>query len=231
MSAPCQLLGDSGRRKPFKTPLRYIGVMARLKTHDDALRLKLINRAAATVFDRGTGALSLRKLAADVKTSTTAVYSLFGNKAGLLDSLYEEAVRLFIARLDTVDSSDDPSADVVRLGVAYREYALANPHLYGIVFADRGDYEPTPERRSEAGSTIQPLVDAVVRGQAAGQFKEGTAEVIALSCWGAAHGLVSLELSGNAPPGLDIGAAYEETLYAVVSGWRARGEESAARTP
>jgi AcrR family transcriptional regulator len=199
--------------------------MARLKTHDEALRLKLINRAAATVFDRGAGALSLRRLAADVKTSTTAVYSLFGNKAGLLDSLYQEAVRLFVACLAAVDSSDDPSADVVRLGVAYREYALANPHLYGIMFADRVDYEPTPERRSEAGSTIQVLVDAVLRGQAAGQFKVGTAEVIALSCWGAAHGLVSLELSGNAPAGLDIGAAYEETLHAVVSGWRSRGTE------
>ncbi|MFE6131319.1 TetR/AcrR family transcriptional regulator [Streptomyces sp. NPDC056437] len=195
--------------------------MARLKTHDEALRLKLINRAAATVFDRGTAALSLRRLAADVKTSTTAVYSLFGNKAGLLDSLYREAARLFVARLATVDSSDDPAADVIRLGKAYREYALANPHLYAIMFADRTvDYEPTVERRNEVGETIQPLVDAVVRGQAAGQFKDGSPDVIALSCWGAAHGLVSLELSGNEPPGLDIGDAYEATLRAVVSGWR-----------
>ncbi|MCK8679958.1 MULTISPECIES: TetR/AcrR family transcriptional regulator [Streptomyces] len=205
--------------------------MARLKTHDEALRLRLINRAAATVFDRGAGALSLRRLAADVKTSTTAVYSLFGNKAGLIDSLYQEAVRLFLARLTAVRPSDDPAADVVRLGIAYRDYAVANPHLYGIVFADRLDYEPTPERLNEAGSTIQPLVDAVARGQAAGQFKDGSAEVIALSCWGAAHGLVSLELSGNAPTGLDIGAVYEETLHAVVSGWRARAGDGGHSAP
>ncbi|MEU0193944.1 TetR family transcriptional regulator [Streptomyces afghaniensis] len=62
--------------------------VARPKTHDESLRLRLLHRAAATVFDRGTAALSLRQLAADVKTSTTAVYSLFGSKAGLLDSLY-----------------------------------------------------------------------------------------------------------------------------------------------
>ncbi|MFI1399318.1 TetR/AcrR family transcriptional regulator [Streptomyces sp. NPDC020681] len=195
--------------------------MARLKTHDEALRLKLINRAAATVFDRGTAALSLRRLAADVKTSTTAVYSLFGNKAGLLDSLYREAARLFVARLATVDPTDDPAADVIRLGVAYREYALANPHLYSIMFADRTvEYEPTPERRSEVGATIQPLVDAVLRGQAAGQFKTASPEVVAVSCWGAAHGLVSLELSGNEPPGLNLADCYEATLKAVVDGWR-----------
>jgi AcrR family transcriptional regulator len=195
--------------------------MARLKTHDEALRLKLINRAAATVFDRGTAALSLRRLAADVKTSTTAVYSLFGNKAGLLDSLYREAAALFVARLATVNSTEDPAADVIRLGVAYREYAIANPHLYAILFADRTvEYEPTPERKSEVGDTIQPLVDAVRRGQAAGQFRPAPPEVIALSCWGAAHGLVSLELSGNEPPGLDIAECYEATLQAVVTGWR-----------
>ncbi|TQK44238.1 TetR family transcriptional regulator [Streptomyces sp. SLBN-118] len=200
--------------------------MARLKTYDEALRLRLINRAAATVFDRGTAALSLRRLAADVKTSTTAVYSLFGNKAGLLDSLYREAARLFVARLATVDSSDDPANDVIRLGVAYREYALANPHLYAILFADRTvEYEPTDERKSEVGDTIQPLVDAVVRGQKAGQFApDAPAEVIALSCWGSAHGLVSLELSGNEPPGLDIGDCYEATLRAVVLGWRPEPE-------
>ncbi|MGI5375547.1 TetR/AcrR family transcriptional regulator [Streptomyces sp. CA-251387] len=197
--------------------------MARLKTHDEALRLRLINRAAATVFDRGTAALSLRQLAADVKTSTTAVYSLFGNKAGLLASLYEEAARLFVMRLAAVRSTDDPANDVIRLGMAYREYALANPHLYAILFTESpAQFEPTAEGQGEQVEMYQPLVDAVRRGQRAGQFTtELEAEVVALSCWATAHGLVSLELSGNEPPGLSIADSYERTLRAVVTGWRA----------
>lgn len=197
--------------------------MARLKTHDEALRLRLINRAAATVFDRGTAALSLRQLAADVKTSTTAVYSLFGNKAGLLASLYEEAARLFVMRLTAVRPTDDPANDVIRLGMAYREYALANPHLYAILFTESpAQFEPTPQGHREQVEMYQPLVDAVRRGQRAGQFTtELEAEVVALSCWATAHGLVSLELSGNEPPGLSIADSYERTLRAVVTGWRA----------
>ncbi|MFF7855202.1 WHG domain-containing protein [Streptomyces sp. NPDC007904] len=196
--------------------------MARLKTHDEALRQRLINRAAATVFDRGTAALSLRQLAADAKTSTTAVYSLFGNKAGLLASLYQEAARLFVARLAAVPSTGDPANDVIRLGLAYREYALANPHLYAILFLESSAQFGDPaEGQSEVMEMYQPLVDAVRRGQKAGQFTtELDAEVVALSCWATAHGLVSLELSGNEPPGLPIGASYERTLHALVTGWR-----------
>ncbi|MFE5812809.1 TetR/AcrR family transcriptional regulator [Streptomyces sp. NPDC056479] len=197
--------------------------MARLKTHDEALRLRLINRAAATVFDRGVAALSLRQLAAEAKTSTTAVYSLFGNKAGLLASLYEEAARLFVVRLATVQPTDDPAYDVIRLGIAYRDYALANPHLYAILFSDSlGQFEPAEEGQREMVEMYQPLVDAVRRGQRDKQFTtELDPEVVALTCWGTAHGLVSLELSGNEPPGLAIADSYERMLSAVVTGWRA----------
>lgn len=148
-----------GCRDAFVTALQYDGAMARLKTHDEALRLRLLHRAAATVFDRGTAALSLRTLAADVKTSTTAVYSLFGNKAGLLRNLYEEAARLFVARLAAIRPTDDPAGDVIRLGLVYREYAIANPHLYAILFSDRSVQCPSEsesERPPEAIETYRP---------------------------------------------------------------------------
>ncbi|MPZ83276.1 MAG: TetR family transcriptional regulator [Actinophytocola sp.] len=188
------------------------------------MRLTLLDRAAALVFDRGVDALSLRRLAAEAHTSTTAVYSLFGNKAGLLDSLYREAARRFAARLATVGVTDDPAADVLRLGVAYRDYALTDPHLYSIMFTQRTadldlDLDLGDEPGDEAAQTIQPLVEAVRRGQRAGRFADVPAERIALCCWGIAHGLVSLELTGNLPPGLDIEAGYEDALRAMIIGW------------
>jgi AcrR family transcriptional regulator len=180
----------------------------------------LLDRAAVLVFDGGVESLSLRRLAADVGTSTTAVYSLFGNKAGLLDSLYLEAARRFGVRLARVDVTDDPVADIVRLGLAYRDYAVHEPHLYGVLFATR--HEPGPEAGAEAARTIGPLVDAVRRGQEKGQLGDGVAETIALSCWGIAHGLVSLELAGSVPSGLDVDASYEDSLRAMINGWSNR---------
>lgn len=49
-------------------------------------------------------------------------------------------------------------------------------------------------------------------------------EVVALSVWGTAHGLVSLVLSGNEPPELAVADCYERAL---VAGWR-HGEEPVA---
>lgn len=191
--------------------------MGRPKLHDDALRARLLDAAAVLVFDGGVGALNLRRLAAEVGTSTTAVYSLFGNKAGLLESLYREAARRFGDRLARVADSDDPLRDIVRLGLAYRDYARDEPHLYGILFGkvDQTDTEAS----AEAARTIEPLIGAVRRGQVAGRLPSVPAERIALSCWGIAHGLVSLELTGSVPPGLDVADGYEDALWAVVYGW------------
>lgn len=201
--------------------LRYSCQVGRPKIHDEALRLKLIDRAAAIVFDRGSDALSLRRLAAGAGTSTTAVYSLFGNKAGLLGALFREASRRFAARLATVEPTADPAADVVRLGIAYRDYALTDPHLYSIMFAQRADeLDLAREFGEEAAATIVPLLDAVRRGQERGQLVDAPAERIALACWAVAHGLVSLELAGTVPPNLDIAAGYEDALRAMVAGWR-----------
>ena len=90
--------------------------VGRPKLHDDVLRGRLLDRAAALVFDGGVDALNLRRLAAAVGTSTSAVYSLFGNKAGLLDSLYLEAAGRFGERLATVHPTDDALADIVGWG-------------------------------------------------------------------------------------------------------------------
>ncbi len=185
--------------------------------HDEALRGRLLSDAAALVFDGGVDALSLRRLAAGAGTSTTAVYSLFGNKGGLLESLYREAARLFGTRLATVRVTDDPLQDIVRLGIAYRDYARDEPHLYAVMFSRFGEHEP--EARAEAAATIEPLVDAVRRGQEAGLLEDAPPGRIALSCWGIAHGLVSLELAGTVPSGLDISDDYEAALWAMVQGW------------
>ena len=73
--------------------------MPRPKVHDAALRLRLLECAGATLSTRGLAALSLRTLAADVGTSTTAVYALFGGKPGLLAALHAEAFARLGARL------------------------------------------------------------------------------------------------------------------------------------
>lgn len=196
--------------------------MPRPKTHDDALRARLLERAGELLSAEGPGALSLRRLAADVNTSTTAVYSLFGGKPALLNSVYEEAFRRFGERLDAVPQTGDPVEDVVQLGLAYRESALADPQFYLVMFSKVPDFEPSEETEEAAVRTFQPVVRDVGRAVESGVFAPEPHERIAVAMWGMVHGLVSLELNGNLPPGVEIAPVYERALRAFAEGWRRR---------
>ena len=85
----------------------------RPKVHDAALRLRLLECAGALAVDprprRAEPAHPRRRL----RTSTTAVYALFGGKNGLLAALFDEAFARLGARLDAVPLGADPLEDLV----------------------------------------------------------------------------------------------------------------------
>lgn len=197
--------------------------MARPRTHDEALRLKLLDRAGELIAADGPKALSLRKLAADAGTSTTAVYSLFGSKPDLVNALYTEGFRRFGLRMAGTKLTGDPVDDLVALGTAYRASALADPHLYGIMFTKSvPGFEPNSDAEQRARATMEPLVEVIRAAIAAGVFVDVPPETIAVGAWAFVHGLVSLELSGNLPDGLDVAGSAEIALRANASGWLKR---------
>ncbi|MEU7479516.1 TetR/AcrR family transcriptional regulator [Lentzea sp. NPDC042327] len=193
--------------------------MPRPKTHDDALRRRLLERAGELLSTRGPDAVSLRRIATDVNTSTTAVYSLFGGKPALLEALHDEAFSRFGANLAAVPTTDDPAEDLLQIGLAYRRGALADPRFYSVLYSKV--VEPTKEMSRAAGRTFAPVRNAVRRAIELGVYRDEDPEQIAMSMWGIAHGLVSLELNGNLPRGVDAAATYELALRAHGRGWLA----------
>src|SRR5690625_612632 len=199
--------------------------MGRPRVHDDALRHRLRSRAAEIISVDGQRALSLRGLAADVGTSTAAVYTLFGGKKGLLAAVYRDAFGRLAARMSEVDSSDDPIDDIIWLGLAYRQAAVDDPAGYQVVFGGgMGPDDVTKQDADAAGHTFDTVLDAVRRAVAAGQSPT-TPEpaAIATALWGNVHGLVSLELIRTLPPSaVDPGTVFEAAVRACVSGWKLR---------
>ena len=203
------------------TVLRYDAPVPRPKTHDDALRGRLLERAGELLSTEGPGALSLRRLAADVNTSTTAVYSLFGGKPALLNAVYEEAFRRFGERIANVPQTADPVEDLVQIGLAYRESALADPQFYLVMFSKVvPNFEPSDETKEAAVQTFLPVVHAAGRAVESRVFAQEPPEQIAVAMWGMVHGLVSLELNGTLPPDVEIAQVYERALRAHADGWR-----------
>ncbi|SFS30568.1 TetR/AcrR family transcriptional regulator [Saccharopolyspora flava] len=195
--------------------------MPRPKIHDEKLRDRLIEEAGRLLAEEGPTSLSLRRLAADAGTSTSAVYSLFGGKSELIRAVFLEASRRFGERLASVERSDDPADDLRRLGLAYREFAVANPNLYAVLFSrPMPDFEPDEDAKRESLGNFTPLAEMV--GVAIEQgVVDGEASTVAMGLWAIVHGLVTLELQGNLPEGLDPAAQYEEVMMRTLRGWLA----------
>ena len=92
-----------------------MGSVARPKVHTDDLRDRLLDEAIAIVAERGIGALSVRDVAHAAGTSTTAVYSLFGNKEGLSRAVQVRAFESFTEAETAISTSPDAAADLLSL--------------------------------------------------------------------------------------------------------------------
>lgn len=196
--------------------------MPRPKLHDDALRVRLLEHAVRTLSKEGPDGLSLRKLASQVDTSTTAVYSLFGGKPGLLNAVFDEAFDRFAQRMAMVKLTDDLAEQGFALAAAYRSSALDEPHFYQVMFGQVGaELTPDPESVRRAMSTFSPLVEWVRRAVAAGLLRDEDPKVVATTMWSLMHGLVSLELRSLLPPGSgEPSDVYRHALLAMFRGWQ-----------
>lgn len=181
-----------------------------VKSHTPELADRLVDAAGAMVSTDGPAALSLRKLAAATGTSTMAIYTLFGDKQGLLSAMHRTGfVRLGGALADAAQSGGPPVEVLVALGHAYRASALASPHLYGLMFGP-----PVPGVTVDsalADAAFQPLVAGVAACQAVGALTGDEAVPVAEHLWAVVHGMVSLELAGHLRSP-DAQSAYERAL-------------------
>jgi AcrR family transcriptional regulator len=202
--------------------------MVRPKVHDEALRRRLLERAKAALSTGGPAALSLRTLARDCETSTTAVYSLFGGKTGLLTALFDDAFAALGRRLQAVTPGEDSLDDIVRLGQAYRCTALDDPHLFAMMFTAETLLPAAAEARTAIGTALGPLREFVERAVARNALHPDTDPAAAsLTLWVAVHGWVSLQLRGFLPPGADH-RTFETALRAVLDAWRPHPAAAAA---
>lgn len=156
------------------------------------VRQRLIEAAARVLGEEGPSGLSTRKLAAEVGTSTMAVYTHFGSLPALVAAVADEGFARLAQHMAAAAHSDDAMADLAELAIAYRANALANPYLYAVMFGHR-DTEHISEHRH---NTFDELVAATQRAMDEGGLAPGDAEAVAAQLWSALHGYVTLELAG-----------------------------------
>jgi AcrR family transcriptional regulator len=154
-------------------------------------RETLLETALRLLEAQGPGALRVRDLAAAAGQSTMGVYHHFGSKQGLLEQLYLHGFDRLADRLSRVPSGGRGRDELLDFALAYREFAVENEALYGLMFERATpDFIPSDASRLAGLSTFEMLATRIAHWRPGATDPAADAHLV----WAAMHGLVTIEL-------------------------------------
>lgn len=160
------------------------------RTADPAVREALVEAAARLIAQHET--LTTRRLAAEVGTSTMAVYTHFGSLDEVRRAVRGAGFQRLRENMALVTATDDPVADLGVAGWGYCVTGIKNPNLYRVMFMET----PLDDLDATVGlDTFEMLVANVQRCIDAGRF-QGDAWELATQMWTMVHGAVALHIAG-----------------------------------
>jgi AcrR family transcriptional regulator len=200
------------------------GTRRRTRTPSALVARELLRAAEAVLVREGIAGLTVRAVAAEAGVAPMGVYNRLGGKAGLVTALL---IRGFDRLREAIEVAGEPEA-CTRMRVCclgYREFALANPCLYTILFAESVSRERgSAEVKEHAAACLGALVGNVELMAMAGALTAPDAREAAQQIWSALHGAVALELKGLVQTP-DPALTYRGLLDAVLRGlvWQPPG--------
>src|ERR1700676_835855 len=105
------------------------------RSADPHLRERIITTAARLLATEG--AVSARRLARELGTSTMVVYTHFGGMDELTRQVMRRGFDNFVPELHRVAVTDYAIADCITYLWTSRRFALREPHLYAVMFGPR----------------------------------------------------------------------------------------------
>jgi AcrR family transcriptional regulator len=187
---------------------------------DPNVRAALIEAAARLIAEEGPAGLSTRRLAAEAGTSTMAVYTYFGSMSELVREIVHDGFARLEQLFSLVEPTDDPVADMVLLGRAYRHNAVTNRHIFGVMFggSSLGGFALTEEDRQYGRYTLTSVTECAVRCIEAGRFRRDDPGLVAHQMWLAVHGTVCLELGAYLIAPYDADRCFESQITGLMIG-------------
>lgn len=165
------------------------------------LKEACLAEAMAIIAAEGVEKLSLREVARRLGVSHQAPYRHFPSRDHILAELVARAFAAFAAFLDRHERTDDPDADIARMGEAYLAYARDNPLAYRLMFGTPlPDWGAHPEMLQQGRHAFSLLCDALRRKAARRGQQKGEDGILldALFVWSSLHGLASIRSSDTA---------------------------------
>ncbi len=162
-------------------------------------RTRICGAARAIFVSEGVDGISMRRVAADVGISPTAVYRHFNGKAALLAAVVEEGFSILEAGMRRARRAGTAREALLRLLECYVDFAVKHPQYFDFMFvlprADARRYPDDFQRRESA--TFNILMDLVAKAMERGELRSDDVLETSLTIWSHAHGLACLHRSGR----------------------------------
>ncbi len=205
----------------------------RARRHDENLR-RITDAAMGMVEEGGLEALSINKLAALVDYTPGALYRYFDSKDALLAALVLRVLGDVRAHVDRVTTALGPKAPplarVFAVAQGYREFAREQPHRFGLLAMTMAHPRVLLGEPKAAGPValatihaMQPLADALVDAENAGQLAPGPVAERTVSVFALLQGLLQMQKQARfAPHVIDAARLTVVGTRALLVGWGAK---------
>ncbi len=202
----------------------------KMMTSMGTLQPAILSIAWKQIAESGAAALSLRAIARELGITAPSIYNYFSNRDALVTALIVDGFSTFGDALFAATSAlpeQDHRQRFLAIGLAYRNWALAYPERYQLIFGTpiAGYTAPIEMTMPAASRSMVHLVEVIALADQAGnlRLKDDVAQnaqmqslleawktsgapavdakvlYLAITIWAHVHGLVSLEIGHQYP--------------------------------
>ncbi|HJU35827.1 MAG TPA: TetR/AcrR family transcriptional regulator [Gaiellaceae bacterium] len=180
-------------------------------------RRQLLEAAVRVFARKGFHASRVGDIAEEAGVAHGLLYHYFESKDQVLEAVFHENWNVLLARIASVEETDEPAADQLRhIATIVLRTWLHLPDVVRVVIREFGRSPELAERLGELTRPIDAIQRVIERGIARGEFrKDVDPRFAAAVVYGSIDELLTAWVLGRLPSGEEDVAAAERTLLEV----------------
>jgi AcrR family transcriptional regulator len=181
-------------------------------------RRQLLDAAVRVFARKGFHASRVGDIAEEAGVAHGLLYHYFKSKDQVLEAVFHENWSVLLARIASVEESDEPAVDQIRhiAAIVLRTW-LHLPDVVRVVIREFGRSPELAERVAELTQPIDAIQRVIERGMERGEFRQDIDPRFAAAVvYGSIDELLTAWVLGRLPAGEEDVAAAEQTLLDVI---------------
>jgi len=181
-------------------------------------RQQLLGAAVRVFARKGFHASRVGDIAQEAGVAHGLLYHYFKSKDQVLEAVFHENWSILVARIESVEETDEPAADQIRhiAAIVLRTW-LHLPDVVRVVIQEFGRSPELGERIGELTLPIDALRRVIARGIERGEFRKDVDPAFAATVvYGSIDELLTAWVLGRLPSDEEAVARAEQTLVEVI---------------